>query len=166
MVIKALVYILENELSFECWPKVTHSAHSSSSSFVSPVTSFYSTSNPLWFEFGEVETGQVVRKRQRDSETGDGEIDFGDDNPIQVEELKKTRFIDNSSSSVAILEQYCFINGRELYPTDVLCTAFHNMWVHRRHLKRQLCKDGPSSLSMPSSSQLEQNSPPILRFSC
>ena len=163
VVIKALVYILENELSFECRPKVTQSAHSSSSSFVSPVTS-YCISNPLWFDFGEVETGQVIRKRQRDSETGDGEIDFGDDN-LQMEELKKARFIDNSSSSVAILEQFCFINGRELYPTDVLCTAYHNTWVHRRRLKRQLCKDGQSSSSMPSSSQLEQNTQPILKFS-
>ena len=163
VVIKALVYILENELSFECRPKVTQSAHSSSSSFVSPVTS-YCISNPLWFDFGEVETGQVIRKRQRDSETGDGEIDFGDDN-LQMEELKNARFIDNSSSSVAILEQFCFINGRELYPTDVLCTAYHNTWVHRRRLKRQLCKDGQSSSSMPSSSQLEQNTQPILKFS-
>ena len=31
------------------------------------------------------------------------------------EELKKARLIDNGSTSVAILEKFCFINGREPY---------------------------------------------------
>ena len=56
--------------------------------------------------------GQVVCKRRRDSETGDGELTL---EMIQKEELKKARLMDNGSSSVARLEQFCFINCRELY---------------------------------------------------